>query len=65
MLQRVFVADLDLARLARAEERARSEATDGNGAAAEGNGAAGNGAGSEGPADGRAALDGQPDGSGP
>jgi phosphatidylinositol dimannoside acyltransferase len=65
MLQRVFVADLDLARLARAEERARSEATEGTGAAAEGNGAAGNGAGSEGPAGGRAALDGQPDGSGP
>jgi KDO2-lipid IV(A) lauroyltransferase len=61
MLQRVFVADLDLARLAAAEAKAR--------AAGDGTRTAGNGDGSgTGPgklAEGRAALDGQPEGGGP
>jgi len=72
MLQRVFVADLDLARLVRAEEKARAAGTDaigtdGNGTGADGNGAGSNGGG-DGPgelAGGRAALDGHPDGGGP
>jgi len=57
MLQRVFVADLDLARLAAAEARASAAA--GAGAGAE------DGPGSGGLAGDRAALDGHPDGSGP
>jgi phosphatidylinositol dimannoside acyltransferase len=82
MLQRVFVADLDLARLARAE--ARAAAAGGDGVGADGNGtstagnvtAEGNGTGTDGNgtgtarspgemAGGPAALDGQPNGSGP
>ena len=65
MLQRVFVADLDLARLARAEAKAQAAGTDVIGA--DGNGTGGNGSG-DGPgelAGGRAALDGHPDGGGP
>ena len=80
MLQRVFVADLDLARLARAEAKARAAeadedgtGTDGDGGGTDGDGgAAGNGAGGAGAgggsgelAGGRAALDGHPDGGGP
>ena len=92
MLQRVFVADLDLDRLARAQAKARAAAADGDGAGAggnvagtdanvastdgnvartDGNGARadGNGTGTgPGPgemAGGQAALDGQPNGSGP
>jgi len=72
MLQRVFVADLDLARLARAEAKAQAAGTDSIGAGpdgtgADGDGADGNGSGN-GPgelASGRAALDGHPDGGGP
>jgi phosphatidylinositol dimannoside acyltransferase len=64
MLQRVFVADLDLARLAAAEARASAEEAAGTGVDASGNGAGG-GAGAGELAGDRAALDGQPDGSGP
>src|SRR5262249_36174774 len=79
MLQRVFVADLDLARLARAEAKAQAGDTDaigtgpngtgadGNGTDADGNGTGGN-SGGNGPgelAGGRAALDGHPDGGRP
>ena len=70
MLQRVFVADLDLARLARAEAKAQAAGTDSIGTGpdgTDGNGAGGNGS-SDGPgklAGGRAALDGHPDGGGP
>jgi phosphatidylinositol dimannoside acyltransferase len=59
MLQRVFVADLDLARLAAAQAKVRASATDGNGSGA------GSGPGPGELAGDRAALDGQPDGSGP
>ncbi len=77
MLQRVFVADLDLARLARAEAKERAAGADVIGAdenGTNGNGTDGNGAGAtgngrdDGPdelAGGRAALDGHPDGGGP
>jgi KDO2-lipid IV(A) lauroyltransferase len=64
MLQRVFVADLDLARLARAEAKARAAAADGDGVSADGNGT-GTGRGPGEMAGGRTALDGQPNGSGP
>jgi len=53
MLQRVFVADLDLARLAAAEAKARAAAEDGNGLAGDGA-----------PAGGKAALNGQHEGTG-
>jgi hypothetical protein len=59
MLQRVFVADLDLARLAAARAKVRGSAEGGNGAAAESGPRPGDLAGD------RAALDGQPDGTGP
>jgi phosphatidylinositol dimannoside acyltransferase len=59
MLQRVFVTDLDLARLAAAQAKVRASATDGNGSGA------GSGPGPGELAGDRAALDGQPDGSGP
>jgi len=59
MLQRVFVADLDLARLAAAQAKVRAAAVEGNGSGI-----------SPGPGPGertgdRTALDGQPDGGGP
>ena len=63
MLQRVFVADLDLDRLAAAEERARATAADEDGSADGSGDEAAPGSGEL--AGGRAALDGQPDGSGP
>ena len=53
MLQRVFVADLDLAQLAAAEAKARAAAEDGNGLAGDGA-----------PAGGKAALNGQHEGTG-
>ena len=70
MLQRVFVADLDLARLARAQAKARAAdaAGDGAGTDGDGTGAGAHGAGRAGPeerADGRAALAGYPDGGRP
>jgi lauroyl/myristoyl acyltransferase len=54
MLQRVFVADLDLARLAAAEAKARTAAGDGDGLAGNGE-----------PTGGNAALNGQHEGAGP
>jgi phosphatidylinositol dimannoside acyltransferase len=57
MLQRVFTADLDLARLAAAQAKARTAAGRGNGS--------GTGPGPGELGEGRAALDGQPDGTGP
>jgi KDO2-lipid IV(A) lauroyltransferase len=66
MLQRVFVADLDLARLAAAEARAHATAAGDGSADGSGNGAAdGPGTGSGQLAGDRAALDGQQDGGGP
>jgi KDO2-lipid IV(A) lauroyltransferase len=59
MLQRVFVADLDLARLAKAQAKVRDAAVQGNGSGI----SSGPGPG-ERPGD-RAALDGTPDGGGP
>ena len=59
MLQRVFVADLDLARLAAAEARGRGTGVGGDGPP----GGSGDGAGEL--AGGKAALDGQAEGSGP
>jgi phosphatidylinositol dimannoside acyltransferase len=59
MLQRVFVADLDLARLAAAQAKVRGSAEGGNGSAAASGTRPGEFAGD------RAALDGQPDGTGP
>jgi KDO2-lipid IV(A) lauroyltransferase len=63
MLQRVFVADLDLARLARAEAKAQTAGTDSIGTGPNGTGGNGSGAGEL--AGGRAALDGHQDGGGP
>jgi KDO2-lipid IV(A) lauroyltransferase len=72
MLQRVFVADLDLDRLARAEAKAQAAGTDSIGTGPDGTNTDGNGAGDNGSgngpgklAGGRAALDGHPDGGGP
>jgi phosphatidylinositol dimannoside acyltransferase len=59
MLQRVFTADLDLARLAAAQAKTRTAAGGGNGAGA------GAGPGPGEPGEDRAALDGRPDGTGP
>jgi len=65
MLQRVFVADLDLARLARAEAKAGAAGADTIGTGGNGTGGNGSGDGPEELAGGRAALDGHPDGGGP
>jgi KDO2-lipid IV(A) lauroyltransferase len=59
MLQRVFVADLDLARLAAAQAKVRAAAVEGNGSGT------GPGPGPGKLAGDRAAADGPPDGSGP
>jgi phosphatidylinositol dimannoside acyltransferase len=64
MLQRVFVADLDLARLARAEAKARAVPI-GAHTVTVGRRGTGTGRGPGEMAGGRTALDGQPNGSGP